>query len=88
MGAVSALGDLSSPQAAAALVAALDDLTGNNRELALDALLRDELRAEALLDRATARGWKAAALGANRVAKLRDHPNPALRARARELFQP
>ena len=88
MGAVSALGDLSSPQATAALVAALDDLSGNNRELAMDALLRDDLRAEALLDRATARGWKAEALGTNRIAKLRDHPNPSVRARARRLFQP
>jgi hypothetical protein len=88
MGAVSALGDLPSPQATAALVAALDDLSGNNRELALDALLRDDLRVEALLDRATARGWKAEALGANRIAKLRDHPNPTLSARARNLFQP
>jgi hypothetical protein len=88
MGAVSALGDISSPQATAALVAALDDLRGNNRELALDALLRDDLRAEALIERATARAWKAEALGTNRIARLRDHPNPALRARARELFQP
>ena len=84
----SALGDLSSSQATAALVAALDDLSGNNRELALDALLRDDPRAEALLDHATARGWKAEALGTNRIAKLRDHPNPTLRARARELLQP
>src|SRR6185503_6649176 len=66
MGAVSALGDLSSPQATAALVAALEDLKGNNRQLALDALLRDDLRAQALLDRAAARGWTPEALGTNR----------------------
>jgi hypothetical protein len=88
MGAVSALSDLSSPESTAALVAALDHLKGNNRELALDALLRDDLRAEALLDRATAQKWKTATLGTNRIAKLRDHPNPTLRARARDLFQP
>jgi hypothetical protein len=88
MGAVSALGDLSSPQATAALVAALDFVKGHNRELALDALLRDNLRTEALLDSATAKKWKPETLGTNRVAKLRDHPDPTLRARARELFQP
>jgi hypothetical protein len=33
-------------------------------------------------------GWKTEALGTNRIAKLRDHPNPILRVQARELFQP
>ena len=80
MGAVSALADLPAPQATAALVAALDHLKGNNRELALDALLRDDFRMEALLDRAAAQGWKIEALGAKRIEKLRAHPNPTLRA--------
>ena len=85
MGAVSALGDLSSPESTAALIAALDHLKGHNRELALDSLLRDDLRTKALL--AKAREWKVESLGTNRVAKLREHPNAELRARARELFQ-
>jgi hypothetical protein len=88
MGAVSALGDMPSPQAATALIAALEHLKGTNRELALDALLRDEPRIGALLDASKARGYQPENLGTNRVAKLRDHPNPALRARARELFPP
>jgi hypothetical protein len=88
MGAVSALGDLPSPQATAALVGALDHLKGHNRELALDALLRDDARTDALLDHVTAQKWKPEALGATRVAKLRDHPNPTLRSKAREFLQP
>jgi putative heme-binding domain-containing protein len=88
MGAVSGLGDLPSPQAAAALVAALDHLSGGNRDLALDALLRDDSRALALLDSAGGRGWKAADLGPARVAKLLDHPNPGVRAQARRQLAP
>ena len=87
MGAVSALGDVASPQSTAALITALDGLTRGNRELALDALLRDDSRTGALLDHAKTHEWKAEALGTNRVAKLKEHPNPAVRAQARELFQ-
>jgi len=88
MGAVSALADVSSRQATAALVGALDHLKGHNRELALDALLRDDVRAQALLDRAAAQRWNTDSLGTNCVAKLRAHPNPTLHARAQQLFQP
>lgn len=88
MGAVSGLGDMQSPQATAALVKALDYLTKGNRDLALAALLRDDSRAAALLDCAETHGWKSAALGTERAAKLLEHPDPNLRARARKVLMP
>jgi putative membrane-bound dehydrogenase-like protein len=47
-GAISAAGDVDAPEAADALLRALPHLAGNNRNLALDALLRNRPRAEAL----------------------------------------
>ncbi|HUR46722.1 MAG TPA: PVC-type heme-binding CxxCH protein [Candidatus Saccharimonadales bacterium] len=86
MGAVSAMVDISAPEATSALISALDHLKGHNRELALEGLLRDESRAKALIESAKARKWNADLLGTNLVAKLQDYPNPTLRAQARELF--
>ncbi|MCW5557375.1 MAG: c-type cytochrome [Verrucomicrobiae bacterium] len=50
MGAVSGLSDLEAPQVAPVLIAALKYLKGQNRELALDALLRSPERRAALLE--------------------------------------
>jgi putative membrane-bound dehydrogenase-like protein len=47
-GAISAAGDVDAPGATEALLKALPHLAGNNRNLALDALLRNRRRAEAL----------------------------------------
>ena len=47
-GAVAAVGDVEGPEAAAALLEALPGLTPDNRNAAVDALLRDESRAAAL----------------------------------------
>jgi transposase-like protein len=49
-GAVSALGDMPSPQAARALVAGLAQVAQQNRKFVIDALARDNARREALLD--------------------------------------
>jgi len=88
MGAVSALGDVQAPQATASLVKALNWLEGGNRDLALDALLRDDARALALLDQAAALDWKSESLGEGRATKLLEHPNPDVRTRARAVLAP
>jgi len=87
MGAVSGAADVNAPQATAALVAALPGLTEENRNLALNGLLRDESRVAALLDAVEAgkvdKGW----LGKERIEKLTSHPNAKLRERAGKLLR-
>ncbi len=87
MGAVSGLVDVDAPEATAALVGALSHLTGTNRELALKGLLRNDDRANALLDAVEKGSVKAAALGdattkallASKSAKVKDRAEKVLR---------
>jgi hypothetical protein len=71
-GAVGGVGDVDAPGATDALISALPHLTGNNRNAALDALLRNRARADALsraIDAGTVdRAW----LGDERAKKLSD----------------
>jgi hypothetical protein len=87
MGAVSAIGDIDAPQAAAALIAAIPHLTESNRQLALDALLRSASRASALLDAVNAGTLEPATLGQSRIEKLRAHDDPGIQDRARRLLR-
>jgi hypothetical protein len=87
MGAVSGLADVDAPQATAALVAAVPTLAEGNRNLALNGLLRSESRTSALLDAIAAGKIDAGTLGAERVQKLRSHPNEPVRRRAAELLK-
>jgi hypothetical protein len=85
MGAVSGLADVQSPQATAALIAAIPRLTEGNRNLALDALLRDTPRALALLEAIEARTIDPALLGEARMTKLKNHADGKVRDRARGI---
>jgi hypothetical protein len=87
MGAVSGIADVNAPQATAALVAALPGLTEQNRNLALDGLLRNESRVAALLDAVEAGKVDKAWLGKERAEKLRNHPSAKLRERAAKLLR-
>ena len=82
MGAVSGLADVDAPGATAALVGAVPALTDQNRELALDALLRTEARTGALLDAVAVGKVDAALLGPARTERLTTHADEKLRARA------
>jgi hypothetical protein len=82
MGAVSAVGDIRSDEATRTLLDSLAGLSSANRSLALDALLRDDDRAMALLDRIEAGKLAANKLGASRVQRLKEHKNEKLRQRA------
>ncbi len=88
MGAVSGLADVPDPAAAVALADALVHLTGRNRELALEALLRDEARAGILLDAVAAKRITPGTLDAAHGETLRRHASPRLRRRAHELLPP
>jgi HEAT repeat protein len=87
MGAVSALADMKSPEASAALIKALPDVTDGNRKLALDALLRDQERCLALLNAVADRKIAVSALGQAPIEKLKNHPDPAVRKRAGEVLR-
>lgn len=73
-GAVAGVGDVDSPGATAALIAALPHLEGNNRNAALDKLLRNEQRAASLAEAIDAgridRSWLGEARAKN-LAELR-----------------
>lgn len=86
MGAVSALGDMRSPRATAALLVGIQDYSARNRELALDALLRGRDRRKALLEAVAAGHVDPEWIGAKRAAALRADEDPNVRARARELL--
>jgi putative membrane-bound dehydrogenase-like protein len=87
MGAVSGLADVNSPHATAALIDAIGGLTEGNRNLALDALLRDNARTAALLDAVGEGKVTAAMLGEARVQRLLENPDPALRTRAEQRLK-
>lgn len=86
MGAVSGLGDVDRPEATAALVGALPDLTADNRSLAIAALLRNVSRVRALLDAIEAGTAKAEWVGKDHRDKLLDDPDEGIRARAAKAF--
>jgi hypothetical protein len=86
MGAVSGLADVSSKEAAAALLDSLPNLSKSNRTLALDGLIREEDRAALLLEAIAAGTVSSADLGETRVQKLITLPNEKLRQRAQQTF--
>lgn len=86
MGAVSGLSDVRSPQVAGALLSAWDHYSPRNRQLALDALLRTDVRIAALLDAIAAGRVTADDLEEERIDQLRDADHPQLRQRARQLL--
>ncbi|HVX64296.1 MAG TPA: PVC-type heme-binding CxxCH protein [Pirellulales bacterium] len=86
MGAVSALGDMRAAQVGPALVAGLSHFSKRNRELALDALLRDDRRIAALLDAVASGQVSKEQLGEARLATLRKVADLKLRERAEKLL--
>lgn len=87
-GAISGLSDTRSPAVAQALLSGFDHYSEPNRAFALDALLRDDQRAAALLDAVAAGRVTPAHLGPERIEALRTHRNDELRARAVEQLGP
>ena len=87
MGAVSGTADVDAPGATAALVDAVPHLPPENRNLALDGLLRNEARVAALLDAIEAGKVDRAALDQARREKLLSHPDEKVRARAKIVLE-
>jgi putative membrane-bound dehydrogenase-like protein len=86
MGAVSALGDMPGADATAALLDSFEGLSANNRNLALDALLRSDERTAALLDRLESRRIASVVLSERHVKRLKSRGESSLRKRAAVLF--
>lgn len=86
MGAVSGLADMQSPHAIRPLVDALSHLTGTNRQLAIEGLLRNDARIAALLGALESGSLTPAELNPEQIKKLRAVENPELRARAEKLL--
>lgn len=86
MGSVSGLADLDAPEATAALRQSLDHLTGHNRTLAIQALLRTVERSSLLLDAIEDGTLKAEELQPDQVAALRAHPDDDVRLKSRTLI--
>jgi hypothetical protein len=68
------------------LIAGLGHYTPGNRAFALDALLRDESRALALLDAVADGRVKRSDLGEKRVEALKSFPAEAVRKRAADVL--
>jgi len=87
MGAVAALSDMQHAEASNALLRRLHELSDDNKQLALDALLRDDGRAILLLEYVAAGRLPASQLGAARVRKLVEHPTDSVRSQAISIFK-
>jgi len=80
MGAVSALADIGGPEALGALLNSLPGLAEGNRELALDALEKSP----ALLAQALGGGPTRTLFSTQRLQRLREHPDAAIREAAQK----
>lgn len=87
-GAILGLSDMRSPEVARVLLAGMGHYSERGRALAINALIRTEDRAAALLDAVATGTVQAASVSAEQAERLRNHENAALRARARQLLAP
>jgi len=87
MGAVSGLADIDSPYSTKALSDAFLHLKGRNRKLAIAGLLRNGPRADALLFSIGADRVSSVELEPEQIQQLREHADPAVRARAAQLLK-
>jgi putative membrane-bound dehydrogenase-like protein len=88
MGAISGLSDTTSPQVAPLLLGRLEHFSAGNRKLALDALLRTEVRTAALVEALEQGRVKPAALSDKHKETLRTLKDDKLRARAARVLSP
>lgn len=84
-GAVSGLSDVRNSETARLLLTALDRLTDSNRQLALDALIRDTDRMQLTLDALERGTLTVETLGEPRIRRLKDSDDAAVKERAMRL---
>ncbi|SHG50840.1 hypothetical protein SAMN05443144_13111 [Fodinibius roseus] len=86
MGAISGLSDIRSPKVPELLLSGWSHYNEQNRNLVLDGLLRTERRTRALLDAIEEGPLRADELGEEQLEQLKNHENPDLRKRAKQLL--
>lgn len=86
MGAVSALGDMRSPGVGQALLSGFSHYSKTNRNMALDALIHDETRIDALLDAIEDGRVAKSALSDDQIGTLKKLVDPKLKPRVEKLF--
>jgi putative heme-binding domain-containing protein len=86
MGAVSALNDMKSVAAGRALLDGLADCSPSNRQLALEALLRDDQRVELLLEAIGAARVQSSDLAEAQRRKLKEYPQETIRLHAQRVL--
>ncbi|HEX5218894.1 MAG TPA: c-type cytochrome, partial [Verrucomicrobiae bacterium] len=84
-GAISGLADVRSPKVGPALASGLSYFSQSNRDLALDALLRDESRMAVLVNEIAAGRVARAELNRSQIGRLNRATDPTLARRIREL---
>jgi putative membrane-bound dehydrogenase-like protein len=82
MGAISGLSDVEAHEVPRLLLENLGHLNDENRALAVDALTRNDLRSNALLDAIATRQIPRTSLNSAQRTRLRESRNPSVRARA------
>ncbi|WP_372639204.1 hypothetical protein [Fodinibius sp.] len=86
MGAISGLSDIRSPDVAGLLLSGWSYYNEQNRNLVLEGLLRTERRTRALLDAMEEGTLRPDELGEEHAEELKNHENPELRKRAKQLL--
>tara|TARA_R110002095_G_scaffold111981_1_gene97838 strand:- start:31328 stop:36742 length:5415 start_codon:yes stop_codon:yes gene_type:complete len=86
MGAVSGIGDIDSASATQALIHAIPELTPRNRTLALQALLRTESRAIALLEAVQSEKLSVKLVDPKIQQQLKTHADSKVQRRAKKVF--
>ncbi|WP_299469634.1 neutral/alkaline non-lysosomal ceramidase N-terminal domain-containing protein [uncultured Gimesia sp.] len=87
MGAVSGMGDIDLPEATQSLITAIPDLTPRNRTIALQALLRTESRALALLKAVQMQKLLGTLVDADLQKQLKTHANAEIQQQAKKVFE-
>jgi hypothetical protein len=85
MGAVSGLSDIDEPTATELLLSSVPGLTNPNRELAIEALLRTDERAAALLDHVHDGKLSTSVLTAKHIERLKQSKNTELQTKVQRL---
>ncbi len=86
MGAISALNDIRSPGVGQALLSGISFYSAKNREMAFDALIREDSRILELLFTVEEGRLTADQVGESRIARLKKVANPDLRAKVEKQF--
>lgn len=88
MGAVSGLGDIKRPEATSDLIQSISHLTPRNRKIALEALVRTDIRALALLNALEGQQLSVEVIDEATQKMLKAHTNIKIQQKSKQVFNP